>query len=251
MDAPGSRRKCGTGVGLTVTNHVVLGSRRSLEYRPDDLRLSMLSTPSIMEAVRQAFGFQQSQIGTPIPTFGDVQASLPPGVVFDVGSLVAQDGQPISIRFLHFEFARIVVDIAAPSQYLEEVFERLDVAVKTFSAPDGRPIIGSPYATADQSDVSAHLGFAPEVLVHPTLNALIRSKNWSTMEGDEFLPSVSLRLQATGSDFQPPRFASDMWMLQLRGGTNAHDRQYFSSAPLRSDDHIALLERLDEAMSEE
>lgn len=234
-----------------MTEVVVLGSRRAREFRPDDLRLSMLSTPSVMGAIQQEFGFQQAQIGTPMATFGDVQNSLPPGVVFDVGSMVAGDGQPLSIRFLHFEFARIVLDIAAPSHYIDEVFDKLAAAVRAFGAPDGRPVIGSHHALADQSDLSAYLGFTPASLLHPALIGLMRSSSWTTMEGDETMPSVGLRLQPAGSDFQPPQFASDQWMLQPRGGTKASDHHYFSSAPLRSEDHITLLEGLDRALSHE
>src|SRR5258708_28360188 len=93
----------------------LLTSRRAYEFRPDDLRISMLSTKPVQEQIQQLFQFQTAMMGTPIATFGDVPVTYPPGFVFDMGVWISQDKQIIPIRFLHFEQSRIVIDVALPA----------------------------------------------------------------------------------------------------------------------------------------
>src|SRR5260221_5979497 len=103
----------------------LLTSRRAYEFRPDDLRISMLSTKPVQEQIQQLFQFQTAMMGTPIATFGDVPVTYPPGFVFDMGVWISQDKQIIPIRFLHFEQSRIVIDVAGPPVALTPSFHGL------------------------------------------------------------------------------------------------------------------------------
>src|SRR2546426_9778290 len=118
----------------------LLTARRSYEFAADSLRLSTLSAPPVMDRIRQAFTFQQVAIGTPLPTFGPVPQTNPPGLAFDFGFWQSRAQQPVFIRFLHFEARRIVVDIVGPSLNIDAIFEHLLAAVGDVSAPDGAPV---------------------------------------------------------------------------------------------------------------
>ena len=63
----------------------ILTSRRAYEFGADAIRLSTLSIQPIQQQIQQLFGFQSSTIGSPIPTFGAVPATYPPGIVFNLG----------------------------------------------------------------------------------------------------------------------------------------------------------------------
>src|SRR5947209_3127631 len=103
----------------------LLSSRRAYEFRPDDLRLSVLSVKPVQEQITQLFQFQTSIMGTPMATFGDVPVTYPPGFVFDMGVWISQNKQVIPIRFLHFEQRRIVIDVAGPSFAITAIFDQL------------------------------------------------------------------------------------------------------------------------------
>ena len=90
----------------------LLASRRAYEFRPDDLRLSTLSIKPVQEQIQRLFQFQTAVMGSPMPTFGEVPATYPPGFVFNMGTWIAEDKQIIPIRLLHFEQRQIVIDVA-------------------------------------------------------------------------------------------------------------------------------------------
>src|SRR5258707_6483877 len=119
----------------------LLTSRRAYEFRPDDLRISMLSTKPVQEQIQQLFQFQTAMMGTPIATFGDVPVTYPPGFVFDMGVWISQDKQIIPIRFLHFEQSRIVIDVAGPSFPLPPLLLELWHFLSELSTPHLSPIV--------------------------------------------------------------------------------------------------------------
>src|SRR5437764_371982 len=100
----------------------IITGRRAYEFRPDDLRLSLLSTKIVQEQIQQLFQFQTSAMGTPAPMFGDVPVTYPPGFVFDVGVWLSPDEQLVPIQFLHFEQRRIVIDVAGSSIAIPHIF---------------------------------------------------------------------------------------------------------------------------------
>src|SRR5579884_729070 len=102
----------------------LLASRRAYEFSPDALRLTTLSIELVQQQLRQLFSFQSSTVGSPIPTFGVVPASYPPGAVFNLGVWIYHEEQIVPIRFMHFEQNRIVIDVAGPSTAIDEIAER-------------------------------------------------------------------------------------------------------------------------------
>lgn len=69
----------------------LIASRRAYEFPPDALRLTMLSLAPIVQRLQEIFAFQFAQVGTPSPTFGPVAQTLPPGLVFTMGTFASED----------------------------------------------------------------------------------------------------------------------------------------------------------------
>jgi len=57
----------------------LIAARRSYEFRPDDLRLSLVCTQPVQQVIQQTFSFTNVQIGTPLPMVEEVPATIPPG----------------------------------------------------------------------------------------------------------------------------------------------------------------------------
>lgn len=231
----------------------IITARRAYEFRPDQLRLSAISIPRIQNYIRQHFNFELAALGTPQQTFGEVPATMPPGVVFNFGTVPADNddlGESVMIRFLHFEARRIVVDIAAPSAAIDIVFKQLMGLFAGARTPDGTPIIGEPDRIRDYSEITRHVPHSPEALISSDLRDIISSA--LPRGGDVgiriLVPSLRVAQVApnqeyAGSGIMPPD--PDAFVYELRGGTQPSEQVYFSAAPLATDAHLIYLDRLE------
>jgi hypothetical protein len=227
---------------------VVLTARRSYEFPPDAIRLSALSTALVQANIRAAFGFQSALVGSPMPTFGPVIATLPPGVVFDWGAYESDDGTIAPIRFIHFEPTRIVIDVAAHSSEIDAIYERLQSALKSVRLSSGLPVVGEPSGIADYSELLPRLDISLEELLRDPVGDFLRKRLCAGLLGSVFVPGFVF--QAVPSDQPyPGAVGSDQYVLQLRAGTMPGEGPLFSSAPLTTSDHTAYLTELEAALS--
>jgi hypothetical protein len=205
----------------------------------------MLCTDGVAQRVGAAFKFQMITVAKPMAFFGEVPDAVPPGLVYNVGSFRAQDGKTIPIRFLHFELARVVLDIAADSNYLDEAFSQLKAALTGLEAADGSPVLGPHEGTSDYSEVSCHLNFPVTRLLpgetNDALSAVVR-------DGQVLVPAMVFSVQEPGP-YDPPQFASDQFTVQLRAGVDIAEQVYFTNGPVRSSEIKALLAKLERALS--
>lgn len=229
----------------------IIGSRRAYEFAPDDIRLSTLSLPSVVERIRQAFRFQDATIGTPVATFGPVPQTLPPGLTFSLGQVEAPGGAEVLIRVVNFEPRRIVVDVAGPSAAIDVVFERIRESLDGLTSGDGWPALGEPTGTLDQSTITARLSFAPDELMPPRLRSVFATAMGVQANGQVEAIVPTLIVQRAPRDGEYPGVGPssvDAFQLAVRAGARPADRVYFSVAPLDSDRHRRYLERLEEAV---
>lgn len=230
----------------------IISSRRAYEFRQDELRLTVLSIAPLVERIRQVFGFQSAQVGTPAPTFGEVAFTLPPGLVFNTGSVVDETHGIIPIRFLNFEQRRIVLDVAAPSAGLTVVYDALRTLLAELPAADGNPALGVPYRTLDASEISAKLDFSHLALVPPALTHLFKEAIGLSGEDQALIPTLTFQLKSNSEEYAGTDLATQvngpMLQLALRQGTRVEEQVFFSTAPLASEAHIVYLERLEESM---
>ena len=232
-----------------ITDLTVLSSRRSYEFRPDRIRLSLLTHQRLHQALREAFGFQVVQNGVPMATFGPVAPTIPPGLVCDFGFYTSADGALTPIRFLHFEQARVVIDISGPSSRLDAVFQRVREVLQPFFTPEGPALLGEPTATREWSELTFQASLDPDGFLHPGIREASLPLAQSLGGDDRVLtPTLIVRWHrkdepyagAFGNATNP----SEVFQLELRSGLKPEDRNYFSAAPLDSDAHVSFLTRL-------
>lgn len=233
-----------------VENIKLLSSQRAYEFRTDELRLTMLTIPGVQSTIREAFAFQQVAIGTPMATFGAVPNTIPPGVVFNNGSIETDDDGTIPIRFLHFEAQRIAIDVAGPSSGIDLIYNRLRAVLDDVHAPDGSPVIADPINIHDRSEISSHLSFMPPAVLAPELQQMLVL----TPEGDNDaplaipIPALRISWQLSTNQYQGINRVK-AFELELRAETYPEEGRYFSSAPFPSDAHMGLLQAIEEALT--
>jgi len=224
----------------------ILSARRAYEFGRDDLRLTMLSSLEIRQRIQQQFNFEVAQVATPVQTFGPVPTSLPPGLVFDVGSARLPEGPSVlPIRFIHFEALRIVIDAVGPSSSIDLVFDQIKEIVSEFAMPDGSPIIDEPLRVLEYSEISAHFDFGFDALIDKAMLRRVQH-----LVGNEH---TTASLQPMGITFRatdgPDGNSTSSYTFEVRGGTRPEERIYFSSAGVRTDEHLAWLDALEKDLS--
>jgi hypothetical protein len=230
----------------------LLSSRRAYEFRPDDLRLSTLSVKPMQEQIQQLFQFQTSVMGSPMPTFGDVPTTYPPGFVFNMGTWISQEKQIIPIRFLHFEQRRIVIDVAGPSSAITTIFEQLRHFLSELQASDGSPIVGEPERVLDYTAISAQFPFPLDAMFAPPLRKLFARVFSANASSEESVLTSTFVMQKhpAGQEITWIAGPEDSHALTFgpRAGTRPEEHIYFSCAPLDSETHLSYLNELEAAL---
>lgn len=232
----------------------ILTARRAYEFRPDDLRLTVLSVAQVHQQIARYFSFQVVQVAPPMPTFGPVRNTIPPGVVFDYGTTQTPEGAPTPFRFLHFEPERIVIDVAGPSSAIDWTFEQLQTVLAEVRAPDGSPIIGDSERVREYSQISVRYDFGFERLVSGPLVELARER--FSKEGGSVLPlGLKFQLVVPHAILSPGEIGHENFSrgnsVEFRAGTRPEDRIYLSNAEMPTDSHIVWLETLEQRVSQE
>lgn len=221
----------------------ILTSRRAYDYAPDDIRLTVLSTPAVQQVIQQLFNFQVVQIGTPPGLFGPVPLTTPPGLVFATGVHTLPDNTFIPIRSVHIEPRRIIVDVAGPSSDIDPVFARLTDVLSAWRALDGTPMIGDPVSTHDYSEASVHFPFPPDVILPVPLRDVV-SRSLGTGADTALVPLLEIRTAPLNAEYGGAAIGPQAFHLELRAGATPAQRLYFSGAPLPSDGHLQLIAQL-------
>ena len=230
----------------------ILANRKGYEFTTDNICLSMLATKPITDHIQQLFQFQLVTIGSPLPTFGDVPAAFPPGVIFDHGVAFSSEDRMVPIRFLHFEPQRIVIDVTGETAAIDAVFQQLVSALSETRSPDGSPIIGTPERVLAYSEVTAHFSFPLETLVTPPLRNILCSMTNARENGNNscFIPYLALSpFSKKPSDKSSSQTSIFPFTLSVRTGTQPEEHLYFSSAPLDAEAHQAYLNKLELALA--
>ena len=230
-----------------------LAARRSYEFRVDDLRLSALCTPPVEQRLQELFHFRSSIMASPMPMFGEVPATYPPGFVFDLGYWVSADDVLVPIRFVHFEQRRIVIDVAGKSEAITTIYELMLTAIRELETPDGVELIGEPEAIYDYTEITAQCNFPLSgIFAMKPLQAVQHAAGTTTKSTERVLvPSVAIQWLPANEEYAgaTPTSGPHSFTFSIRAGTKPEDRVCFSGAPLESDAHVAYLKELAIALS--
>ncbi len=221
----------------------VISARRAYEFRPDNLRLTSLTVREVVSMIQEEFDFRGVSITTPPPVFGEVAVTIPPGLVFNVGATRLSGGQTAPIRFLHFEPERIVVDVAAPTSAIDEIFGQLRKRLAEVKSPDGSLAIGELERVRDYSEVSAQLDVGFDQLLSTPL-AVAAQRMFAPEEEAKTVPvTLVLHVGNSSSPVSKPDFGQAV--IQIRAGTSPDEHIYFSSVDLPSDQNVEWLTTLE------
>lgn len=229
----------------------IIGARRAYEFRQDDLRLSYLAQPSVIDRMKQVFAFQEANVDRPMPTFGPIPPTLPPGVVFDFGSCELEAGVRVPIRFIHFEARRIVIDVAGPTAVIGPVYERLRAVLREDVMPDGSSVLPDHASIREYSELTVQLPPSVDRLFNRGLMEIVRDVLDAGEPGQNtfIAPAIQFRVQQFDREF--PRAVDTHAMLRIepRAGARPADNDYFSAAPLSTDRHAEVLANLAELIA--
>ncbi len=226
----------------------ILSARRAYEYKIDDLRLSLLSSANVIQYLQELVNGSFAQAGSPPPTFGNVLPTYPPGIVVGLGTIVLDAETQVALRSFNVEPTRLVFDVAGPSSAIEFVFDLVKSGLSSLVAPDGARAIGEYVNIRDYSEIrwSGGSGYLSRLITPPVLAVL-----WSHLgtylehEGRAFVPSLRINMPIATSMYSGQGTSeSESMFIDLRFGTTIDEGVLFTAAPLRSDDHIALVQDL-------
>jgi hypothetical protein len=226
----------------------ILSSRRAYEFGPDALRLSSICLQPVQLQIQQLFNFQSSVIGSPMPMFGEVPPTYPPGIVFNMGAWLHQQEYVVPIRLLHFEPNRIVIDSPGPSEAIDGIADRLFHFLLSLRAADGTPVIGEPVRVLDYSEITVQLPYPLDAIFSRPLRRLF-SKTVGIAVGDKsmmLVPSVVVQISPTDGVISALPSARDPHGITfaLREGTRPNEHILLSGAPIRSEAHLVYLDEL-------
>lgn len=231
----------------------ILTARRAYEFRMDELRLSAFTTGPVAQKVIAAFAFRSFDVAQPMPTFGPVTRTLPPGAVFNWGSLSLADGSLAAVRFLHFEQQRIVFDVAGPSSAVDLAFETLGAAIAGVRTPDGYAAIGEPVGIREYSELTVRLFISVADLLPASLRQVYTKAAAGIGESLALSPVPHLGVYPAPAAGNYPGIPAGVdsfrsFTLALRKDSPLDGDVYFSAAPLSTEAHVAYLQEVEEAL---
>ena len=227
-------------------NPRILSGRRAYEFRRDDIRLTMLTTQPIRELIGEQFHFRVADVGIPNPSFGQVQPTLPPGVVFDYGHVQTTSELIVPIRYLHIEPLRIVIDVAGPSEFIDVIWGKLLDLLMPYRSPDGSFVIGEPERVLDYSEIALDIELDPSSIMPAEFRAALqRAIGGLGEEGLAVVPMLFARAQRPTDEYPGVNVADHrQFQFGLRASSSLEHPTFFSAAPLDTKAHLVYLEDL-------
>lgn len=233
-----------------MKNLAILTASEAFVYPQDQIRLSLLSMSTVQDLIHNTFHFRTSAPTTPPPTFGPVEITNPPGLVYEWGEWSADD-VTFPIRLLTIDQRRVVWQIAGfRSEHIEGLMNHLLAVCATSITEDGTTALGAWNKVQWYSELSFTLDVGIEAWkrtipifqliedalyrVIPTSQRTFPSINVFNCRADEPFPG----------EYRP--WHGSRFNIALRQGTTVDEQTFYSSAPLKTADHIALIEKIEQ-----
>lgn len=230
----------------------ILSSRRSYEFQADEIKLSLLCIRGVVDAIKASFGFEYADITTPASSFGTVANTIPPGLVLALGVTPVPEGHGTAVRSIMIDSRRIVIDIPGPSSVIEPTFRRLKDLVADLRTPEGAPAIPDPHSQRDYSELVTHSpNLLNQLFNRSALQVISEAITLREDRPHELVGAARFRLQSVEEEYPGSSDVdSSNVNLDIRAGTKIDDGMVFSGAPLDSEAHLRLIDRLLEATTQ-
>lgn len=216
----------------------------------DDIRMSSMANARFISFITEIFGFTES--GDAEFLFNERElGTFPQPLAFRSGiaptSIPEEDNESIeevAVRRFSISATQILIDVAGPTSLTQTTFDFFRYLVGDARTPEGKPFIGIPIATRDQSLIVVR---RPDWTTASFLNQSILPLLAETFEaspGHEFIPAIEFPAYSLIEPSGSARPENPGWRLSLRFGTTPEDHCFQSTAKLSSDDHLAFLHDL-------
>lgn len=230
----------------------ILSASEAFLFPPDRIRLSHLIMQDIRTRIQQAFSFQVQGVGQPPATFSPIEQTNPPGLVFEWGAW-SKNGVPFPIRALHIDSRQVVWQVAgAATNSIEPLMEHLLSVCSHFHTAEGNEILGHWRDIQWYSELTFTLDSDLETWkrAFPLLALIDEALKPVVSKEKKTIPSLSvfnyLPSEKFPGDFRP--WHGSKFNLTLRAGTSIEEKTFYSAAPLQTEAHIALIERIEDLL---
>ncbi len=232
-----------------MNNLAIITASQAFIYPPEAIRLSYLIMPHLQGAIAQTFGFRGSGIASPPQTFGPVDMTNPPGLVYEWGQWESDTGVPFPIRLLAIENKRIVWQIAgAENEAIKGPMEQLEsIRESARTLAEGVKVIGQWKSTQWYSEMSFTLDVDAFKRVVPLLHMIDEALYMEIPQTQRTFPAITVFNYRPDESFpgELRQWHGSKFNLALRQGTTVDENTFYSAAPLKTKDHIALIEKIE------
>jgi len=215
----------------------------------DAIPLNDISSPSGIDAIEEAFKFEQSGIGSPLPGLGGVP-SLLPGLSWIRGEYNGEKDRRVVINSLDIQRRRIVLRISGTSDQADSVYEHLKSVISRINREIGESLNQVVYK-AEESSCIVTLDFDFKQIFEPSVSSFLETKVREAA-------STSI----VSAKVQPVRFVSTItyevgdatvvehgirinpkeFIIEPRADTPLSEHRYLTKSPFRSDIHLEIVQ---------
>lgn len=226
---------------LTATQIVIV--------QHDEVPLRRLIHKPILQVLTELFNFRTSNVA--MDPLGQIS-----GVHLQHG-LFESDSAMYTIGRLDIEERRFLFAVDGPTREANAFYTRLVEHLTTLA-----PVISDdflrPLLRSHESEIIAHLEFPVQGLLSPEYYQFVKLDGTSILATDNARASLKPAGVAFHVDYIPKddslgdqriTLSRKEIRLELRKGHPIQDQVYYSKAPLDTDSHIKMLEKLEETLS--
>ena len=221
-------------------------------FRNDEIPLSLLQLPLIIQQSKVALGFTQDPIVQPAPS-----PDLPGSIVFVNGQFVT-DSAVFAVPQLQIEPRRIRISISATSDIANLLFERLKQVMISVDTRSEKPTY-DPLVLTEETGTAVNLDSTLRRLFLGDAGERLLAGLQATLESHGAVASiepVGLRYHVRFSELPEALRKYGVTLLEkdirieVRNQTPAEDKNYFIVSPNSSDSHFALIDYLENTFGE-
>ncbi len=215
----------------------------------ENIPIMTLLSSDKMTQIQRAYNF-----GAVEPHPGSLQNL--PTIRFSYGSKLASNQRDVPILKFEIDPRKIVVEVEGTSDEAEEIYETLLSDVIEM-VPETKGLDFTPVIFSFESIIVAQMDFHASKLINPLLSDFIDEDVQQSVSRDLGDAIVNVDKLILRCDYPSPDPILTEYQINLvrkefsifpREGTPLKDQKYVSRAPIRTEEHIKLLEKMEKIL---